>query len=263
MEKELPFIVMIAIIIPLISKKLVRDWNSISVLLNRTLQSVIHQTSPHVKVVVVGHEQPPLPSEIEFIPCPLPLPVLPGVTNPTHYKQIDYILDKTRKIVLGMQYLQKWNPTYYFILDADDVLHKKTVELLLSLQHPNGYILNAGYEYFSDNQRLFYRSDIEKRCGSTTVLNSRLVNIPEHLDDQSVWNHPWGKVSHGDMESYFEGLQLPLYRLDTPLVLYTLGHGQNASDEFREGILAKIKVNIKKYICSKKMSTAIAMDFSL
>jgi hypothetical protein len=255
---------MLGIIIPLKSKKVSENWQITSDLLYQTILSILGQTSYEYKIIVVGHEKPELPIEYPFIECPLPLPIWDYVQDPiTHYKQIDYILDKTRKISLGLQYFSSDKVDYYYVLDADDILHKTLVSYIHQINSPNGYILKLGYEYYINKKKILLRNDIEKRCGSTTILHKSLVSIPKSLQDSDVWSHPWGQISHGDMEKYFHEKKRSLYHIHFPFLLYTLNHGQNASNEFRKGWKTKTKQMLKELIYSKPISDSVKETFSL
>lgn len=255
---------MVGIIIPLKSKKVSEDWVMTASLLYQTILSILGQSSKQYKFIVVGHEKPNLPLDYPFIQCSLPIPKWEHVQEPvTHYKQIDYILDKTRKIVLGLQYLSQYPIDYFYVLDADDIIHESLVLYTIRTNHPNGYVLKSGYEYYLDSQKVLLRKDIEKRCGSTTIIHKSLVHIPDSIDSSEVWNHPWGQVSHGDMELHFKTMNTPLMEVWDPFLLYTLNHGQNASSEFRQGLVVRLKAYIKEFFFSKRISNSLKKSFSI
>jgi glycosyltransferase involved in cell wall biosynthesis len=257
----------VGIIIPLKSKQVSDNWVATSALLEQTLHSIRNQTSVNVEVVICCHEKPLIAAEslsgYTLIECTLPLPVLNKDEIITHYKQIDYIVDKTRKICMGLQHLKKKEVEYYFVLDADDLIHKELLSYVLKEADPNGYIITKGYEYFVREQRCIHKNHMDKICGSTAIIHKKHVQIPEELIDSELWKNPWGRLSHGDIQDWFTQNSIPLKEIPFNALLYKLNHGQNASDEFRVGIKYKIKEKVKLALQGKRIDSQIVSAFSM
>src|SRR5690606_8310594 len=101
-------------------------------------------------------------------------------------KQIDYILDKNRKLALGLKSLSLSNVDYYMVLDADDLLHRDLVKFALDIKDPNGYILNEGYEYFIKQNKIIQRSDMANICGSTTIIHKQHISLNYEIKDSKI-----------------------------------------------------------------------------
>lgn len=257
----------VGIVIPLKSKQVSDNWSITSALLEQTLNSIRKQTNFNVDVVICCHEIPVISNEnVDFcniIICTLPLPILKNVEVVTHYKQIDYILDKTRKICLGLQYLKKKDVEYYYVLDADDLLHKDLISYVLNEANPNGYIIKNGYEYFVKEKRYIPKNHMDKICGSTAIIHRDHVQVPDEIMDTELWKNPWGRSSHSDMQDWFVQHAIPLKEIPYHALLYKLNHGQNASDEFRIGLKYKLKEWLKLFFQGKRMNTEIQSNFNM
>jgi hypothetical protein len=255
-------------IIPLKSRKVSEDWNITSMLLNQTISSIRNQTSKDIEIIVVCHERPILSPEniklVQFFDCDHELQRKNHIGEITHYKQIDYIQDKTMKITLGLKQMgtnQAIN--YYMVLDADDLIHKDLAEFVNRQHDPNGYIIKNGYEYFTTRQLIVNRKDMDKICGSTTILHRRHVTLPPVINETTIWKHPWGLFSHADMDLAFANRSHPLSCIPFPAVMYILDHGQNASIEFRGGNIKKIKKSIKLLLKARKPSPELMKFFGI
>jgi phage pi2 protein 07 len=257
----------LGIVIPLKSSVVSRDWIQICKLLNRTLDSIINQTLNNWSVVVVGHEKPldvPLidSGNVLFHPIELDAPhanldIKKNVINKQIY---DYILDKTQKIVRGFQILKNQDITHWFVLDADDLLHRDFIKKTIS--RPNceykAVILNHGWIYYPNVSRIIPCHYLANICGSTTIIPSKLVKVPDYpsFEFGDDWKGiPWCVHSHGDMFDYLckkigiENVYIPKEKL----ISYVMSYGDNCSDEFRQGRLKEIKSKLKPWVFGKKV----------
>lgn len=257
----------LGIVIPLKSKKVSENWELTSKLLEETILSIRNQSSDAYKVVVVGHEEPVLSQEskslIDFISCDFGFRRINHTGEINHYKQIDYILDKNRKLALGLKWLEERSSDYYMVLDADDLIHKDLVSFVVENKHQNGYIINSGYEFFVNRKKLIKRQDMANICGSTTIIHKNLFALPSEISDNTMASIPWCYLSHSHMESYFKEKGFPLRSIPFPALLYKLAHGQNASDEFRGGLKSRLKLKAKLLLKGETLRSEVYYNFGL
>jgi len=254
-------------VIPLKSSRVSEDWSATSALLTGTLQSLLNQSDERYKIVVVCHERPILEekllSRIDIIECDFELHRKNHEGKISNYKQIDYILDKNRKLSQGLKHLSDLNASYYMVLDADDLIHTDLTKYILNTNHPNGYIIHKGYEYYAAFNTCIDRDDMDHLCGSTAIINQRQIVIPEVVTDSTMSAFPWCFLSHSDFEGFYADRNKPLLSIPFQSVMYKLGHGQNASDEFRHGIKTKIKTLLKILIRGKRLSAEQLQAFGI
>lgn len=261
---------LVGFVIPLKSKKVTSDWAVTCRLLDQTLNSLALQTCKDFRAVVVGHEKPNLSNTAwqiaEYITSPFDLPIIKG--NYKYYKDFNRISDKYHKIVTGIQFFRRENLSYLMVLDADDLIHKDLVDYVLKEKDPNGYIIKKGYQYYMKSKRLIYKQNLDKICGSTTIIHVDLVEFPEMVNNESIsslqsTSIPWGHLAHSEMEAYFQQNNKPLRIIPLPGVVYVMQHGQNASDEFRETLNSKLRERLKIFLKGKPVSCEILTNFGI
>ncbi|GEM_PF-478876 len=258
---------LVGFIIPLKSKKVTPDWAVTCSLLDQTLHSLALQTCQDFRAVVVGHEKPNLSNiawqTADYITSPFDVPPIKKAGSYKYYKEFKRILDKYRKIATGLNFLRQENISYVMVLDADDILHKNLVSYVINTKNTNGYIIRKGYQFYSKSKRLVYRQDLDKICGSTTLIHADLVPFPETVNDETISSIPWCHLSHSDMEAYFLQKNKPLKIIPFEGAMYVMQHGQNASDEFRESLRSKLREGLKILLKGKPTSANLLADFGI
>ena len=136
---------MIYFIIPLMSKRVANDWETVSLLFNRTLWSCYNQTDPDFKILVACHEIPLLTKKyddrVEFIQvnekdCPVPK------------NQSEKMIDKGYKTHTLAMRLRELGGGYAMMVDADDLVSCHISEFIKEHPNENGFYVKTGYVYF-------------------------------------------------------------------------------------------------------------------
>lgn len=260
----------LGIVIPLKAKAASRDWGVTSACLEQTLRSVEGQTSTNWVAVVVGHERPDFLRFGEFA-VEFERLDTPPVRRPVdaHRKrnsiwEVEYTLDKNRKIVRGMQLLRNRGVDYWFALDSDDLIHRELIDRLSSIDLKSGAILDGGYLVFASKRRAISYADMSAICGSTSILRASDCPIPQSLDVRDIQRVPYCRYSHTDMTRYFEDERNGEFvRIKEKLLAYSLGHGDNCSDGFRDTLFQRIKAWSKPYLLGTRLGKATCNDFAL
>ena len=257
----------VGFIIPLKSKKISNDWLHTSELLKQTLHSIYKQTCKDFMIVIVGHEKPEIDNfennQCVFVESYYPLKAKPGIKIIRSSLDIEWVADKMQKLYLGFIKLQLSQPDYYMVLDADDILHKDFIQHIVERKNPNGYLVKKGFQYFQSDNRVIKNYHIEKICGSTTILHKSIAFDVNKIDKNDFGVLLWNQLSHEQMESHFEKCGRPLQEIPFFSVLYTLNHGQNASDQFRLSVLKKLKGKLKIILLGRRLSKKIKTSFNL
>ncbi|QDV43245.1 hypothetical protein Enr13x_31000 [Stieleria neptunia] len=255
----------LAIVIPLKSKRVARNWDVTCQALRRTIGSLSNQSIDRFSAIVVGHEPPELPERRfwRFHSLEISIPELAAGGDYGRRNDFDRILDKNRKIARGVQLLSSKTPSHWFYLDADDVLDSAFVETVLKIESP-GCIVDGGYQIDANNRRAIPNSNLSEICGSTCVLTSDVMEFPASLEPDEITRIPWCRYPHSRMDEFFSHeLGRPFQRLRQPLVGYVTGHGDNCSDEFRSGISAKFKNWIKPRLLGRHQEQLLRERFGM
>ncbi len=122
----------VVFLLPLVRRKQVSDWSLVEDNLLKTLMSFVNQSDPNWIAIICGQDRPSLPNDerIQFLPFDQPI-----TGN-----------DKWAKLAKLVEYFPKLaRPSgYVMTFDADDLAHRDLVKQYLSIQHPNGYLIEQG-----------------------------------------------------------------------------------------------------------------------
>jgi hypothetical protein len=259
----------LGIILPLKSRLVSRDWDVVSSCLVATLRSLENQSCCHWRAVVVGHEKPDVAwhdysNNISWVSSPHGLPPIRDGGHFTRHSDFDYILDKNRKTAIGMRHLLGQAITDWFVLDADDLMHRDFVQTLSSMPQQAGWLIKNGYLWYQDLKRWMPSGNMLNLCGSTAVINAGLFEVPHSDCDEDLKKIPWCRMSHSDMTTFLQphlGGSDPT--LPLPATAYTLSHGDNCSDEFRSSLKSRMKFWLRKRVFTYQMTPQFKDDFGI
>ena len=260
----------LGILIPLKAKQVARNWSITCACLEQTLRSIEAQTSPEWEAIVVGHDKPDFLDSGRFKTQFSGLGTSPPTPPPHAYRKVDWdwirarAVDRNSKIIRGMQLLRDKGIDYWYYLDGDDLLHKRFVETLMSMDLQAGATLHEGYLWYPRNRRVIPYSNMPIICGSTVVIRSSDVEVPETLELSEWRKVPFCSYNHREIARYFEeehnGKYVPVAER---LLAYSVGHGDNTSDGFRDTPIKRLKAWAKPYILGRKIDQSFIRDFSL
>ncbi len=260
----------LGIVIPLKSKLASRNWSVTSACLEQTVKCIERQTSSNWEAIVVGHDKPDLfelPSlktRFSTIETPSPIPPADGHRKVTGQWIRDRSVDRNRKIIRGMQLLRGEGIDYWYYLDADDLLHREFVERLFSMDLQSGAVLYEGYLWYSRIQRIIPYANMPIICGSTVILRAGDFEIPNSLDLDELNKVPYCRYEHMRLPQFFvEECNGKFVNIMDRLLAYSVGHGDNSSDGYRDTILKRIKAWAKPYIRGRKIDSETLSSFSL
>ena len=259
----------LGIIIPLKSRKVSSDWKTVCNSLESTLTSIKNQSRNNYNVMVVGHEEPDFLRafysetfgfhSIKEIPPPTK-------KNNTKITQEQYTSDKNMKIAKAIELLKKKDKTisHWFALDADDLIHKDFIKIFLKSNIKAGAIINHGYLYYINSQRLLECNELSLYCGSTGIISDEYINCPSNIDINTIKNIPFCRYPHMHLDQFFSNeVKKPYTEIEEKVIIYVLSNGENISDGYRNNWLSQCKAYLKPYIKGKKISLKIKSSFSL
>ena len=219
----------VVFLLPLVRREHVSDWSLVEDNLLKTLMSFVNQSDPNWIAIICGQDRPSLPNDerIHFLPFDQPI-----TGN-----------DKWAKLAKLVEYFPKLaRPSgYVMTFDADDLAHRDLVKQYLSIQHPNGYLIEQGIVH--DIAAGLYgqagrpnllnplRKPFWKLCGSCAAFrydpNEPRV-LREFLKELTQHEHR--------MFPYLAKLcGRPLLSMRTNLVVYKVNHGENFDPRLNQG----------------------------
>ena len=120
--------------------------------------------------------------------------------------------------------------------------------------------VDAGYydrSFFKD----YTTEEIDQLCGSIAVVKPSSFNIPPSADLDYIHDIPWTKYRHRSIFRFFD--ETKVIRTKERLLTYVLDSGDNFSDRWRIGALARFKATLKPYIKGKKVGLSFKKAFGL
>lgn len=217
---------MLVFVIPLKSKEVCQSWQRVSKLLERTLKSVCNQTSPEFQVIVVCHQQPDIQfthPNITYIEMDYPIP---------HHKNriVKGLTDKGRKVLKGLVYAKKFNPSHTMLVDADDCVSKNLAAFVNRNLNANGWYFNKGYKYLDGDEFVYIkRSRFYTLSGTANIINYKLLDLPENPEYNRGYGYYKLHLNHQKVKSVMKEKGFTLQPLPFIGSIYILGTGDNMS----------------------------------
>ncbi|MDB9374347.1 glycosyltransferase family A protein [Nodularia sphaerocarpa] len=259
---------MLTFIIPVKSRKVTKSWEILSKLFERTVKSVCNQTSPNFRVVVVCNEKPNIQFEhphvhyveVDFLPFDIATAEekqLEGYAYAASSDIANRNADKARRILVGIDYASKFEPSHIMVVDADDCVNRYLAEYVQQHQKCAGWVFKKGYMYQEKSKFIYLnRKNFHQISGTSIIIRSDLINLL--FTKTTFYNHLTDDSN--------------LQPLPFPGALYSMGNGENilASNAIisqmknatLKGGIVKIIEKISKYRILF-VSPAITNDFGL
>ena len=263
---------MIVFIIPLKSRQVSRDWVKVCWLLERTVRSIVNQTSENFRLIIVCHERPEISIEhpaINYVEVDF---------SPPKLRQVNVISemdrDKNKKMWLGLEHADQFSPSHVMFVDADDCISCRIVDFVSQYPHSNGWFLDSGYVYEDSSDRI-YRKDknFYLMSGTSHIIAYSLISRDSNM--RSIYMDS-GEPLHQLVVDMLASSKKPLKNLPFPGAVYIIENGENInadkkSDRLgREDMLSSVKNVVLSYprrlrtlIGSQKLSKQIIQEFCL
>ncbi|AFY96350.1 glycosyltransferase family A protein [Chamaesiphon minutus] len=171
---------MIVFIIPVKSSLISSNWKRFSQLFERCIKSVCNQTSTNFQVVVVCNEKPDTSFEsphIEYLYVDFPPPVSEQV-NPIAGLESPKEADKAKKILAGLEYAKKFNPSHVMVVDADDCINQNIAKFVEEHPEADGWYARKGYVYKEGKRYIYLNAkNFNDLCGTSIVVRADLAEL--------------------------------------------------------------------------------------
>jgi hypothetical protein len=179
---------MVHFLIPVRSRRVAKDWNSVRSLCAGTLRSVYNQTSKKYSVQLVCHE-PPVEEVGDRVNVES---VRLGV--PSNKREM--MIDKKKKVRIGAAQASKGPGDYVMILDADDRVDRRLVEYVHRQEDTDVWVIHKGYVWPYGRRFCFKWDNFHGLCGSSHLIRYDGRNMPKDKDDEGDYTlmTPHGKI---------------------------------------------------------------------
>ncbi len=212
---------MVVFIMPVKSSKVSSSWDHFSRLVERGIKSVCQQASQNFKLVVVCHEIPDISFQhpnLEFIQVDFDPPNLVKGNNELNNGLKEE--DKSKKIQAGVAFARKYNPDYFMVSDADDLISNRIVSFVdkNSTQKSPGWYFKKGYIYREGDSFIsLNKENFNTLCGTCIIVRKDLI-------DRIFVNRPHLEYWHKTIE-LTENTSLQPFPF--PASVYSMANGEN------------------------------------
>ncbi|MEA5617439.1 glycosyltransferase family 2 protein [Cronbergia sp. UHCC 0137] len=169
---------MLVFVVPLKSPGISKSWERVSKLFERSVKSICNQTSNNFRAIVVCSEKPKIEfnhPNIIYIEKDFGVPI-PDWKNKN--------LDRTRKLITGLDYAKQIKPSHIMCVDADDCVSKYLAEFVDRHYQANGWLIKKGYIYAEGSKLIrIMRKGFDRYCGTSNIIRYDLYDVPEIIDD--------------------------------------------------------------------------------
>lgn len=191
---------MIGFVVPIVPKKYSKDWPLANLMLERTVRSICSQTSRNFRLIIVYNDKPEIQfsdDNIHYMPYSFPEITISQIEDFDYMSQwftVEYaerMMDKSRKITLGCKLAKELGCDYLMAIDSDDMISNKIAEYVNenSCSRIAGWRISNGYLYREGSKLIIKSNQIWGINGSTHIIRSDLVDIPDFKKDFKLLNY--------------------------------------------------------------------------
>lgn len=250
----------IGIVVPLVAKSVSKCWQTDCELVEATTKSILQQSNPSFRCIVVGHD---CPEQLEgkqhagndiFLAFSDLEPPVVGENNAE--AQLKYEVDRCSKTLKGIMHLKKTQPdiTHWFAVDSDDLIHRDFVKTLVEGPEKDAYLIKNGYFYYKNNNIFTLTDEFYSYCGSSSIISDKYFQLPNDITETAYKGIPFGAVSHVNIGRYLEKRGVEYHVPDKRLLMYVRDSGTNISDYYIKGIVGRVKTKLSMFLKMKSLN---------
>jgi hypothetical protein len=201
---------MLVFIIPLKSQKISKSWQLQSKLVERCVKSICNQTSSDFRAIVVCHEKPNFTferPELEYLQVDFPPPdlnveerqELASYAYGWSEKIVRQNADKAKKVRAGLNYAEKYQPSHFMVVDADDCVNRYIAQFVSDRRDEDGWILKKGYAHKEGSKFLFTNlKTFNQLCGTSLILKYSLRDLV--FSNPEFYNHCFTELEGANLQ---------------------------------------------------------------
>lgn len=213
--------------IPFRSRAASQNWDNVTRVFNRTLQSVYAQTDSDFKIYVACHDIPVLDrtydDRVEFLVC----------DQNTPKTKEEMLFDKGWKISMIAQRIRQNGGGYTMLVDSDDLVSNRIAAYVNSHPKCNGYLSSYGYVYHDGSEYMQAVKNLHRLCGSCSIVyytpDDLPDKMPEYLLDEAPIRQWIIRMAHCDIPDYLAEHGRKLSTMPFPTTVYVRNTGDNHS----------------------------------
>ncbi len=242
-------------IVPLQSPRASRDWDLVSRLTVRGMQSIYQQTRSDFRVYLICNEPPiglkPHPN-LTIIEGDFPVPTEGGEAR---------MRDKWRKVKRGLIAARDLAPAHFMCVDADDCIHRGLAEFADAHPADAGWYMETGYMHDEGSRWLYRRASFHNTCGTSSIIRCEARDLPASMEDDDEL-FPILHFGHTGICEGMKTLGRPLSPLPFIGTVYNTATGENHSEIAVRNWRGK-KMMLRKIFQSRLLTRSAREQFGL
>ena len=261
----------LGISIPLKAKSVSSDWKKVCENLWLTLQSLEQQSHEQFSWVVVGHDEPEFfkDNAFTFGHFISAQEISPPQREKYSGDELRWEFEKDRcyKIDKGIHALLDTGHSHFYVLDADDLLHRDFVQEWYDNSDKDAMLIQHGYMYFAQSHTLVPNSELSAWCGSTCVVSKNFLDA-EFIEKQSNATSFFKQTSHCDFKRVLEQSGKSLHIPKKKLLVYMQDNGENISTLDKtygplKAFIVECKKRLKLFILGLGSQQSVLREFGV
>lgn len=221
---------MLTFVIPVRHPSSISEPAVAKILMADTLASVAAQTSPDWTCVIAAEpdaDLPPLPPGVEVVTTNIPAPDLPDIRSDKRANRQAVRMDKGARIMTALVAAQPRG--YVMVVDYDDLISRRLAAFCSEHSGENGWYVESGWLFGGGAFLNEYPENFSRLCGTSILVHSRLLNIPQTVEDVDFDYAGRTLGDHVFIRPDLEAAGTPLAPLPFPGAIYRVGHRNSAS----------------------------------
>lgn len=220
---------MLTFIIPVRDQRSIADWAPVKARMAETFASVANQKHPDWELVVVateGTDLPDLPANGRLVEAALPYAEIPRGQGKRARLEV-VRLDKGKRIMLGAMAARPGS--HLMFVDYDDLVSDRLAGTCARDPDANGWFMADGFLFSGGGEISLFKGRFSGVCGTSIIIHSRLLSIPERLEEaEDGYMKEW-MGSHRFAKPRLAAAGTPLRKLPYPGAAYRVGHPESDS----------------------------------
>lgn len=205
------------------ARALSRDWGYHTWLLERTLDSIVAQTSLDYDAVVVCHDIPEIAHKehpkVHFVSVDFPPP---GRISDDMYR------DKVLKITRGIEWASRRCSEYVMFVDADDLVSRRLASFVSTHSGKNGWYIKSGFTFRYGDRWLRKSVPHHMICGTCAIVRTDLLMSSKSEFCRGETANTLANAGHTNYVSHLEAQGAPIEPLPFPGAVYVI-HAESTS----------------------------------
>ena len=249
---------MLNFIIPLKSRAVSSDWDLVERLCERTIRSVLQQTSDLFRLILVCTDRPEIDlshPKITVIREDFPIP------DSRPESRMD---DKGLKVRRGLVEAGRRGGAHVMMVDADDCVHRRLAEWVQSHDSRQSWASYQGYWYEEGRGIVRLIKDFDIICGTCFIARLEHDDFPRDMTAPRGSYFDYLVDGFGKATDYLQSRGRTVARLPFPGAIYVKETGENYTGKRAPGLhYLGLRTHLRQLVQIRPLTAAIRADFGL